>query len=250
MLLVPRPGPSSVDKAVRYLKIVPRGGRRIRMGKQQEVTGPWTGAVPTSMGLASVVRIPLPGSRGLAIEFRPRNFKGKSTSTVFIQDKAGRRMLRLDYGYNVKSKTVDYHWNQKGTFDTFNIADHTTVGRGGVALYRSAQAFRYAGRVLLVVGVAVDTVSIVQADRPLRRATQVVSAWAAAWAGAEGAGAIGAAIGTIVEPGGGTVVVGVVFAIGGGIAGYWAGEKAGAEIYDWGNAKFAPLPRAPLGAAR
>lgn len=51
--------------------------------------------------------------------------------------------------------------------------------------------------------------------------------------------------GTAVEPGGGTVVVGVVFAIGGGIAGYWAGEKAGADIYDWGNATFMTLPRVP-----
>jgi hypothetical protein len=149
---------------------------------------------------------------------------------------------------------VDYHWNQKGTFDTFGIADHMTVGKGGAALYRSAQALRYAGRVLLVVGVAIDAVSIVQADRPLRRATQVVSAWAAAWAaawaGAESAGALGAAVGTAAEPGGGTVVLGVIFAIGGGVAGYWVGEKAGADIYDWGDAIFAPLPRAPLDAAQ
>jgi hypothetical protein len=216
------------------------------VAKEREVAAPWTGAVPSSMGLTSLVRIPLPGSKGLAIEFRPRNFKGKSTSAIFIQEEAGRRMLRLDYGYNVKSKSVDYHWNQKGTFDTFKIADHTTVGRGGAALYRTALAFRHAGRVLLVLGVAVDTVSIVKADRPLRRATQVVSAWAAAWAGAESAGAAGALIGTAVEPGGGTAVLGVVFAVGGGIAGYWTGEKAGAEIYDWGSANFAPLPRTQI----
>ncbi len=220
------------------------------MADQREAAGPWTGAVLAGTGLASVVRIPLPGSRGLAIEFKPRNFTGNSTSTIFIQDKAGKRLLRLDYGYNAKTKTIDYHWNQKGTFEYFNIADHTSVGRSGAALYRSAQAFRYAGRVLLVVGVAVDIASIVQADRPLRRATQVVSAWAAAWAGAEGAGALGAAIGTAIEPGGGTAVVGVVFAIGGGIVGYWAGDKAGAEIYDWGSARFSPLPRASLEEAR
>ena len=133
--------------------------------------------------------------------------------------------MRLDYGYNVKTKTVDYHWNQKGTYDLFKIADHTTVGGGGKALCRTAQGFRYAGRVLLVIGVAMDAVSIVQSDRPLRRATQVVTAWAAAWAGAEGAGAVGAAIGTAVEPGGGTAVLGVVFAIGGGIAGIGEAKK-------------------------
>lgn len=193
-------------------------------------------------GVASVIRIPLPGHRDLAIEFFPRNFKGKSTSTLFIQDAAGKRVLRLDYGYNVKTKTIDYHWNQKGTFAEFGIPDHTTVGRTGASVYRFAKGFRYAGRVLLVVGVGMDVASIVQSDRPLRRSTQVVSAWAAAWAGAEGAGALGAAIGTAIEPGGGTAVLGVIFAIGGGIGGYWAGEKAGTVIYDWGEATFSPLP--------
>ena len=79
------------------------------MDREQGVTGPWTGAVPASVGLASVIRIPLPGSNNLAVEFRPRNFKGNSTSVIFIQDKVGKRTLRLDYGYNVKTKTVDYH---------------------------------------------------------------------------------------------------------------------------------------------
>ena len=216
---------------------------------QQVVAPPWNGAV-VATGLTSVIRIPVPGTNRLAIQFVPINFKGKSTSTLFIQDPTGKRVLRLDYGYNVKSKTVDYHWNQKGTFEKFGIADHTSVGSAEAILYRSAKGFRYAGRVLIVVGAVVDAVSIVQSDKPLRRATQVVTAWAAAWASAEAAGAGGAALGTVIEPGGGTAVVGVVFAIGGGIAGYWGGEKAGAEIYDWGQAAFLPLPPAAAGARR
>jgi hypothetical protein len=206
------------------------------------VQAPLSGAVPAG-GLASVIRIPLPGPGNLAIELSPRNFKGKSTSTLFIQDATGKRALRLDYGYNVKSKTVDYHWNQKGTFKDFGIADHTTVGRGGAALYEGARAFKYVGRTLLVVGAVVDLISIVQANNPLRRSTQVVSAWAMAWLTAEGAGELGAGIGTAIEPGGGTAVVGLVFAFGGGIAGYWAGEKAGAEVYDWAaSTVFRRLP--------
>jgi uncharacterized membrane protein YgcG len=150
------------------------------------------------------MRIPVPGPGNLAIELSPRNFKGKSTSTLFIQDATGRRnVLRLDYGYNVKTKTIDYHWNQKGTFKEFGIADHTPVGRGGAALYESARAFKYVGRTLLVIGAVADLVSIAVASNPLRRSTQVVSAWALAWAGAEGAGELGAAIGTAIEPGGG-----------------------------------------------
>lgn len=218
-------------------------------GRDEQAVGPWTGAVPAT-GLAALVRIPLPGSRGLAIEFTPRNFKGQSTSTLFIQDLAGKRVLRLDHGYNVRTKTIDYHWNQKGTFADFGIADHTSVGRAGAALYRFSKGFRYGGRVLVVVGVALDAASIVESNRPLRRSTQVVSAWAAAWAGAEAAGAVGAAAGTLLEPGGGTAVFGIVFAIGGGIVGYWAGEKAGALVYDWGDAVFHPLPSAPVDGHR
>jgi hypothetical protein len=194
-------------------------------------------------GLASVIRIPVPGTNNLAIELSPRNFKGVSTSTLFIQDPTGKKALRLDYGYNVKTKTIDYHWNQRGTYEAFRIADHTTVGRGGAVLYKAARAFKYLGRTLIVIGVVTDAISIVTASNPLRRSTQVVTAWAMAWAGAEGAGAVGAAIGTAIEPGGGTAVVGVVFAIGGGIAGYFAGDKAGAVVYDWAATTiFSKLP--------
>lgn len=208
------------------------------------VLPPWTGAVPAG-GLASVIRIPIPGTNNLAIELSPRNFKGNSTSTVFIQDAVGKKVLRLDYGWNVKSQTVDYHWNQKGTFADFGIADHTTVGRAGAALYQGARVFKYAGRALVVVGVALDVYSVVTASNPLRRSTEVVSAWAGAWAGAEVAGAGGAALGSVV-PGAGTAAGGIVFAIGGGIAGYWAGSKVGAIIYDWAaDTQFLPLPKMP-----
>ena len=197
----------------------------------------------------------MPGPGRLAIELSPRNFKGKSTSTLFIQDATGKKVLRLDYGYNVKTKTVDYHWNQKGTFADFGIADHTPVGRAGATLYQGARAFKYLGRVMLVVGIAVDTYSIVVASNPLRRSTQVVSAWAMAWAGAEtfgeGGAAGGAALGSVV-PGLGTAaggaVGGLVFGIAGGIGGYWAGSKMGAEIYDWtAETHFLPLPMTDVG---
>ena len=185
-------------------------------------------------GIPAVIRIPLPGPGNLAISLSPPNgWKGKSTSTIFIMENKWRG-LRLDYGYNVKTKTVDYHWNRTGFAARFpNIANHMPAGRLGAALYQSARAFRYAGTALVVVGAVLDLVSIVTASNPLRRSTAVVSAWALAWAGARGAGALGAEIGTAVEPGPGTAIGGLVFAIGGGVAGYWAGEAAGAAIYDW-----------------
>ncbi len=210
----------------------------------KSVPGPWTGAVPVvGGGVASVIRIPVPGHGNLAIELSPRNFKGKSTSTLFIQDPTGKRVLRLDYGYNIKTKTVDYHWNQKGTFADFGIQDHTPTGKAGEILYKGAKAFKYGGRVLLVVGAVVDLYSIAVATNPLRQSTVVVSAWAFAWAGAEAGGAGGALAGSVI-PGVGTAAGGIVFGIIGGIGGYWAGSKVGATVYDWAaDTQFLPLPQ-------
>ena len=102
--------------------------------------------------------------------------------------------------------------------------------------------FRYAGRVLVVVGVAVDVASIVQASRPMRRASQVVAGWAASWAGCRGRRRGRRRRG---HP---------------GLAardrdrrhrrlhhrwcrGYLGGSALGGEVYDWAeNTFFTPLP--------
>ena len=208
---------------------------------------PMSGGVPYAVGQASIVRIPVPGTRGLAIELRPRGWTpaGGSTSTLFLQDPTGKRHLRLDYGYNVATKTVDYHWNQKGTFPELGVRDHSTVGTSGKVAYQAAKYFKYAGRVLVVVGVAVDAVSIVQASKPLRRASEVVAGWAAAWAGCKVVGAGGAAAGLLASPLG-SAVGGIGGCIIGGIGGYYAGSAIAGEVYDWAEGTFfTPLPEAP-----
>jgi hypothetical protein len=143
---------------------------------------PSSGSIPYAIGQSSVVRIPIPGTGGLAIELTARGWtpKGGSTSTLFFQDVTGKRHLRLDYGYNVKTQTIDYHWNQKSTADVFKITDHTPDGRVGEVAHQAAKYFRYAGRVLVVAGVAIDVISVVQASKPLRRASQAVAGWAGA----------------------------------------------------------------------
>ena len=105
---------------------------------------PMSGGVLYAIGQASVVRIPVPGTNGLCIELNPRGWvpRSGSTSTLFFQDATGKRNLRLDYGYNVKTRTIDYHWNQKGTFAEFGIADHTPVGQTGEVAYNAAKYFR------------------------------------------------------------------------------------------------------------
>jgi len=207
---------------------------------------PLSGGIPYAIGQASVVRIPIPGTNGLGIELKPRGWtpKGGSTSTLFFQDATGKRHLRLDYGYNVKSRTLDYHWNQKGTTAQFGIPDHTTVGSAGEVAFKAAKYFRYAGRVLVVAGIAVDVVSVVQASKPLRRASEVVTGWAAAWVGCEAVGAGGAALGTLASPLG-TAVGGIGGCIIGGISGYYGGSVLGGAVYDWAEGtSFTPLPEA------
>ena len=208
---------------------------------------PMSGAIPYAIGQASVVRIPIPGTNGLCIELTPRGRVPKtgSTSTLFFQDTTGKRHLRLDYDYNVKTKTIDFHWNQKGTFADFGITDHAPAGPFGPAAYNGAKYFRYAGRVLLIVGIAVDVASIVHANQPLRRASQVVSAWALSWASGEALGAGGAELGAFGGPIG-IAIGGIGGCIIGGIGGYMAGSALGGQVYDWAEgASFSPLPRVP-----
>ena len=107
---------------------------------------PMSGSIPYAVGQASVVRIPIPGSDGLCIEFRPR-FPGDwrprdgTTSTLFFQDIEGKRQLRLDYGerrLTPTTTTIDYHWNQEGTHRQFGITSHTPVGMWEPRLWRVA----------------------------------------------------------------------------------------------------------------
>lgn len=208
---------------------------------------PLTGAIPVAVGLPSAVRVPIPGEPRLAVELWPRNFKGTSTCTLFIHDPIGRKGLRLDYSYNKTTNMVDYHWNQRGVHARFGITDHTVAGRAGAIAYRGAQAYRWAGRVLVVFGIGVDVVSVVQADQPLRRATQVVSAWALAWAGCKGVGWVGGLVGTAVEPALGTAAGAIGGCIIGGYGGYRAGEAAGDLVYQWAaDTVFTRLPEAAL----
>jgi hypothetical protein len=205
---------------------------------------PVSGEIPFVLGAASMIPIPVPGTKGLCIQLSPRGWvpKNGTTSTLFIQDALGKRNLRLDYGFNVKTGTVNYHWNQKGTFQTFGIADHTPVGSVGQVVYRSARYFRYAGRVLAVVGIAADVYSVVKADRPLKQATKVVAGWAGAWAGCKVVGAGGAWVGSAVTPGMGTAIGGVVGCLVGGFIGYEGASRTAGRLYDWADAHFTAVP--------
>ena len=196
---------------------------------------PISGLTPASLGAASVLRIPVPRTNGLGIELTPRGWtpKGGSTSSLFIQDLTGKRHLRLDFGYNKASGSVEWHWNQKGTNANFGINNHTPVGSFEQALGVSAKYYKYAGRMLLVAGIVIDLYSIVTSSRPLRRSVQVVSGWAAGGAACEAVGAGGAELGTAIAPGLGTAVGGLIGCAIGAFIGYRAAGAATGYLYDW-----------------
>lgn len=204
-------------------------------GKVPAEEAPVSGKVPGSLGFGSVIRIPVPQTDGLAIELSARGWtpKGGSSSSLFIQDLTGKRHLRLDYGFNKNGGVVEWHWNQKGVADVFGITNHTSVGPAEQALGVAAKYYKYAGRTLLVLGVAMDGYSIVVSSTPLRRTIQVVSAWATATAGCKLGGAGGAAAGTAVAPGLGTAIGGLVGCAVGAFIGYTTAEAAAGYLYDW-----------------
>ena len=204
-----------------------------------------SGSIAVGAGLPSVVRIPVPNTGGLHMEFFPRGWvpKDGSTSTFFIQDITGKRHLRIDYGFNKTTGKIDYHWNQAKVFQEFKIPNHGAAGRGGAILYQGAKYYRYAGRALLVVGVALDVYSIVVAKKRLRQVARVATAWAVARLGCRIVGAGGAEVGTLVEPGLGTAVGGVGGCIIGGAVGYFGGSSFGTAAYDYVEETFfEPLP--------
>jgi hypothetical protein len=185
----------------------------------------------------------VPGTDGLCIELRPKGRipSGDSKSTLFFEDASGDRRLRLDYGYNVRTRTIDYHWNQQRTHADVGAADRSSAGRTGDAAHAAARYFRHAGRVMAIAGVAIELLSVVRASRSIRRASPVVAGWAAAWAGCEvvGAGASGGLLGS--SPGSSfRRIPGCVI---GGIGGHYGGSAIGGEVYGWAeDTFFVPLP--------
>lgn len=222
---------------------------------------PVAGSVIAPPGIASLVRVPVPGTilpnlpKGLVLTVQPPPGYKQSTSSIFIRNpedsRRGKPGLRLDYGPNKSTGQIDYHWNVEGGARARarfpNITNHMPAGPEGAALHWGARAFRVAGRVFVVTGAVIDGVSIVVADRPWRRSLQVVSAWAAAGVGATQLGRVGAGMGTLVEPGGGTAIGGGIGMIVGGFIGYLSAEAAAGYLYDFAEGTmFMQMPEVPV----
>jgi hypothetical protein len=102
---------------------------------------PVSGKVPYALGQASVVRIPVPSPGGLCIEFRPRGHvpASGSTSTLFIQDLAGKKQLRLDYGWNKTTNTIATTGTKREFFRSLESKTmQPSAGQGGLRTTRQS----------------------------------------------------------------------------------------------------------------
>lgn len=104
------------------------------------------------------------------------------------------------------------------------------------ALVRRINAFRYGGRVLLVVGIGMSIARVASApqEKQVRTAAEEAGGWAlslgGAAAGAKGGAAVGAALGW--ETGPGAVAAVILGSLIGAAIGFFAGEKAVSGAFD------------------
>lgn len=182
--------------------------------------------------LVSVVRIPVPiTGQNLYLELRPRNFKGQSTSAIFIQD-VNKRHVRLDYGYNKSTGQIDYHWHQaKGLSETFKVTNHLPTGHWGKWLYRVGKTTKYVGTTFVVFAVVTDMIDIVIAEKPLQQLSKVAGAWSTAFIGCQRMGALGSRLGFRINPLFGTILGGGLGCIMGSMGGHFLGDWAGNKAY-------------------
>ena len=78
----------------------------------QGVFGPVSGSVPAAFGVATVARIPVPGSN-LVVQLNSRGWKG-STSTIFIWEKSGGRYANTR-AWNMGTPRRQRRWLITGT---------------------------------------------------------------------------------------------------------------------------------------
>lgn len=187
------------------------------------------------------ISVKIPSSNYIWSMNPPPSYLGKSTSVIQLYDAVNSsKGIRLDYGYNVVTKDVNWHWNQKGTFANFGIADHSLAGGTMSAVGNASKVVKGVGRVALPVAVASDAYSIYESDNRPREVTRVAGGWAGAYAmgqagamaGAAGGATIGSAI-PVVGTAAGAAAGGLVGGIGGGVAGYFGGSAVAQKIYDY-----------------
>lgn len=211
---------------------------------------------PLAAGVFQDLRYPIPNTfRGadgnpnrFDLTFRDRSGFPNPTSHAYLNRTSPApgnnwKGLRLDYGPNPNiGGASNWHWNHKGA-GGFGIPDHTAASRFESNVGRTLQIAKPLGRAAVVVGVALDGLSLtkeIQTSRQtgdwsntVQEGARITAGWTVAALGAKTAGTAGAAIGTIIAPGIGTIIGGAVGGIIGGAAGYLAGSGAVSAIAGW-----------------
>ncbi|GAO44102.1 hypothetical protein FPE01S_03_01410 [Flavihumibacter petaseus NBRC 106054] len=144
---------------------------------------------------------------------------------------------RRFYGtkYNLLGQFMDnlkqpsYFLESEGTFAFSDAALKGKVqlwgfkGKAAGVLAKGLNGLKYAGKTLIVVGVATDIYEIATTQNISKTITRKAGGWAGATLGAEGGAAVGAWFG------GWGAIPGAII---GGAIGYWSGEKVTETIYE------------------
>ena len=240
--LMSQPAPAHVD-TLRW-KLADASERRQLMathaGRPQPHAepAPQAGPAPSSLlhaplaaGVFQDLRYPVPNTfRGadgspnkFDLTFRDRSGFPNPTSHAYLNRTSPApgnswKGLRLDHGPNPTiGGASNWHWNHKGA-GGFGIPDHTAATRFESGVGRTLQAAKPLGRAAVVVGAALDGFSLAKEVQTSRKTgdwsntaqegARIAGGWTGAVVGAKAAGSAGAAIGTLIAPGIGTVVGG------------------------------------------
>ncbi|MFC9335229.1 hypothetical protein [Arthrobacter sp. NPDC057009] len=124
-----------------------------------------------------------------------------------------------------------------------------STGRANVKISKIAGRLRFAGRLLLIIDIAIVTWEVVEAEENKRLravaggAGGIAGALAGGWAGAKAGAWVGGGIGTLFSPAGtavGAAIGGAVGGVGGAIIGGYYGRKAAEAAYDYVQELFTP----------
>jgi len=182
----------------------------------------------------------------------PTSFKG-STSVLFIYQKSNPNiMYRLDYGPIVKGPNATtasvWHHNLKRVQQRLDlsVANHS-VGRGASAAGRAITIYKWGGRAMFAVGVAISAVDIYNAEDKQREIIVQLGGWTGAVAGGvlgvKGGAWVGGGVGVWFGGAGaapGAVIGGFAGGLVGGAAGFFGGSKVTRYVYD---TYFVPLTK-------
>ncbi len=154
--------------------------------------------------------------------------------SIFDPTKANKKYYAWDAHFPAGSTPHDfYHVNQQGmSKGLFGQSDHSPIPAGELGAAKGLRYVRIGGRVLLVVGVAIDAYQMgVSINESIERGTpapavaqavRTIGGWAGAWAGAKLACVGGAA--ATVETGPGALLGCIAGGAIGGFAGYFAAD--------------------------